>query len=333
MNDYILRRGRGTIDEIAASALFLCLHISTCTDGAAITIGGPSWLFFLGSQCADRKMPNLDARPEIFVRGFKAPEGPSFTEDGHLVFADYEAGRIYRIAPNREVEVFAETGGRPTGTKFHRDGRLLVCDSVRGLITVDPDGDITVLASECDGRSLTGPNDLTINLQGDVYFTDPGESSLENPTGNVYLYRSDGSLQLFDSGYACPNGVAVGPHGKTLYMAETHTRVVYCFTLGERGRWMKRNLFTVLEGGIGPDGMAFDAEGNLYVAHWDKGCVGVLAPDGTLLGELPTIGMQPTNVAFWNDVLYVTEVEKGQVVRLEIGVHGLQVYGLGEAAE
>ena len=278
-------------------------------------------------------MLNLDAKPEVFVKGFQAPEGPSFNRDGHLFFVDCEAGVIYRVARNRKVEVFVETGGRPTGTKFHRDERLFVCDSVRGLITVDPDGNISVLASEYEGKGLQGPNDLTISPQGNVYFTDPGDSSLENPTGNVYLYRADGSLELFDGGYALPNGAAIGPDGKTLYMAETYTRRIYRFALGEDGRRKNCDLFFQLEGGLGPDGMAFDVEGNLYVAHWGKGCVAVLEAKGALLGELPTIGMQPTNVAFWNEALYVTEMEKGQVVRIEIGVSGLEVYGLSKSAQ
>jgi len=66
------------------------------------------------------------------------------------------------------------------------------------------------------------------------------------------------------------------------------------------------------------------------VAHWGKGCVAVLDPDGELIGELPTIGMNPTNVAFFGDVLYVTEAEKGQVIRFKIGITGLGVYGLGK---
>jgi len=271
-------------------------------------------------------MPNLGAQPEVFVKGFKAPEGPSFSREGHLFFVDFQAGRIYRVAPDRKVEVFVE-GGIPTGTKFHRDGRLLVCDGARGLIAVGQDGGVSVLASEYGGQRLHGPNDLTIGPQGDVYFTDPKGSNLDNPTGDVYLYRADGSLELLDGGYALCNGIAIGPDGQSVYMAETFTRRIYRFALGEGGKLTRRVIFADLEGGLGPDGMAFDIEGNLYVAHWGKGCVAVLGPDGTLLGELPTIGLKPSNLAFWEDTIYVTEVEQGQVVRIKVGVPGLELYG------
>jgi gluconolactonase len=273
-------------------------------------------------------MPNFSAQPKVFASGFEAPEGPSFSRDGHLFFVDFEAGRIYRASPNGQVELIDE-GGRPVGTKFHRDGRLFVCDAVRGLLTVDAEWNVSVLANEYEGKSLKGPNDLTITSQGDVYFTDPGHSNLENPDGDLYLYRADGTLERVDSGFAFCNGVAIGPDEKHLYLAETWTRRIHRYTLAENGRLENRTVFAELEGGLGPDGLAFDCEGNLYAAHWGQGCVEVLAPSGRLLGKLPTIGSNPTNVAFWENALYVTEVEKGQILRLDVGVAGLKVFGLG----
>jgi gluconolactonase len=73
-----------------------------------------------------------------------------------------------------------------------------------------------------------------------------------------------------------------------------------------------------LEGGLGPDGLAIDGAGNLYVAHFGKGVVAVLAPTGQMLAELPTEGFLPTNVTFWNDSLYVTELERGWIIRLDM---------------
>ena len=270
---------------------------------------------------------NLDAKPEVFVTGFEAPEGPSFRRDGWLFFVDFEAGRVYRAAPDGTVEVVAE-GGRPVGTKFHRDGRLFVCDSTRGLITIDSEGSSAVIAEEFEGKRLNGPNDLTISSKGDIYFTDPRGSSLERPIGDVYCYRADARLELLDSGYALCNGIAIGPGEEALYVAETYTKRIYRFGLQPDGSLGARDVFVKLEGGLGPDGMAFDAAGNLYVAHWGKGCIAVFDPEGAMLGELPTIGEKPSNIAFWNDTIYVTEVQEGQVVRIDVGVTGLQVYGL-----
>ena len=70
----------------------------------------------------------------------------------------------------------------------------------------------------------------------------------------------------------------------------------------------------------GPDGMAFGADGNLYVAHFGSGYVQVVAPDGAIVTSLPAGGINPTSVAFWQDSLYVTEGNSGSIYRLDIGV-------------
>jgi len=290
-------------------------------------------------------MPNLEARPEVYVRGVVSPEGPAFARDGTLYFCDFgvfpDSGdpseakdrNIYRSDERGETKVFVNTGGMPTGAAFHRNGRLLVCDSGRGeLLTIYPDSRITVLASEYHSKPLHGPNDLAFDWDSTVYFTDPKGSSLEERTGDIYLYHATRKLELFDSGYAFPNGIAIGPNRKTLYVAETHTQRIYRFALGLDGLFTEKEIFAVLPQDKlnpehGPDGMAFDREGNLYIAHWGKGCVDVVSSDGKLLGELATPGSKPTNVAFWGTLLYVTEMEKGQVIRFDVGIPGLELFG------
>jgi len=291
-------------------------------------------------------MVNLKAQPEVFVEGFVSLEGPAFSPDGVLYFCDFgvfpgtkdpeeqKARNIYRVTRDRHFEVFVNTGGMPTGTAFHRDGRLFVCDSGRQeLLAITPNGRVSVLAADYQGEPLHGPNDLAFDSRGNLYFTDPKGSSLENRIGNVYLYRTNGELEQFSTGYAFPNGVAVGPDGNTLYMAETHTRRIYRFSLGADGTLTKREVFAELIGnglilGSGPDGMAFDVEGNLYVAHWGERCVDVLDRKGRLIGKLPTLGDKPTNVAFWGTVLYVTEMEPGRITCLDVGVPGLKLFGM-----
>ncbi|NIA10838.1 MAG: hypothetical protein GWP10_14205 [Nitrospiraceae bacterium] len=283
--------------------------------------------------------PNLDAKPEVFAAGFISPEGPAFNPEGVLFLCDFgvepptgdaseaKDRNVYRVSPQREVEVFVNTGGSPTGAAFHRDGRLFICDSGRKeILSLDPDGGITVLASAYQGEGLKGPNDLCFDLQGNLYFTDPGSSNPNNRIGDVYSYRSDGQLIKLDTGYAMCNGIAIGPDAKTLYIDETYTRRIYRFELRTDGTLGKRTLFAELAGGFGPDGMAFDAAGNLYLAHWGKGCVAILSAEGKLIGELPVIGMNPTNVAFLDDTLYVTEAEKGQIIRFKTGISGLELY-------
>ena len=128
-------------------------------------------------------------------------------------------------------------------------------------------------------------------------------------------------------GLAFPNGICLSADEETLYVAETFTRRIHAFTLNPDGSADDRSLFAQMEGGVGPDGMDFGADGNLYVAHYGKGVVAVIAPNGEVIAELPVPGKNPTNVDFWEDSLYVTETETGAVFRLDIGVEGQPLFG------
>jgi sugar lactone lactonase YvrE len=168
---------------------------------------------------------------------------------------------------------------------------------------------------------------LVFAPNGDLYFTDPKGSDPEHPIGNVFILRRNGHLERFAGGFQFPNGVVLSDDGRTLYLAETFPNRILAFELDERGRERSRRVFAKLEGGLGPDGMAFGQDGNLYVAHFGKGIVAVIDPGGKVIAELPAGGMNPTNVAFWGSSLYVTEVEKGQVIHMEVGVEGQALYG------
>lgn len=270
----------------------------------------------------------MSVQAEVFTVGFTSPEGPAFDRDGNLFIVDWAEDAIYKISLAGDVDLFVRTGGIPTGLAFHRDGRLFVADSGRNqVLAVTPAGEITVMAAAFEGELLRGPNDLTFTSGGNLYFTDPKGTSLDNPVGSVYLLHSGGGLERFAGGFAFPNGVMVG--GRYLYLAETLTQIIHRFALDAKGHAGKHEVFTQLEGGIGPDGMAFDAAGYLYIAHYGAGEVVVVNRHGALVDSLKTPGENPTNVAFGPDgALYVTEVERGQVVRFKLGVFGQPLYGL-----
>ncbi len=270
-------------------------------------------------------------RAEVFAEGFTSPEGPAFDRAGNLFFVDWDEDAIYRVTPAGEVSLFLRSGGIPTGLAFHRDGRLFLADSGRNeVLAITPAGEMAVMASAFEGKPLRGPNDLAFASNGDLYFTDPKGTNLDNPAGSVYLLRPDGTLERFATGFAFPNGVMTREtaEGRTLYLAETWTRLIHRFALDAHGRAASHERFAQLEpAGEGPDGMAFDVEGNLYVAHYGIGAVIVLDPSGREIDRLPTGGARPTNVAFWGTALYVTEVERGQVLRFELGVRGQPLFG------
>ena len=271
-----------------------------------------------------------DAPPILVAEGFNFPEGPSFDREGSLYVMECDAGRISKVTQDGHVEIFAETGGVPCGSRLHQNGQLIVAENgLAQILDFAPDGSWTVVAESFNKKPFRGPNDLILDRQGNCYFTDPKGSTLEKPVGRVFRVGVDGVISVFAVGLAFPNGICLSADEETLYVAETFTRRIHAFTLNPDGSADNRSLYAQMEGGVGPDGMDFGADGNLYVAHYGKGAVAVIAPTGEVITELALPGKNPTNVAFREDSLYVTETETGAVYRLDIGVAGQPLFGLG----
>ncbi|HNS51603.1 MAG TPA: SMP-30/gluconolactonase/LRE family protein [Anaerolineae bacterium] len=264
--------------------------------------------------------------PVVIACGFQSPEGPSFDQQGHLHFVDWDAAMVYRRGDDGAVWPFVKTGGTPTGSKFGRDGHLFVADGALGILDVAPDGSFRVAAAGWKEGPFRGPNDLVFAPNGDLYFTDPKGSGRESPTGNIFILRQSGAVELFAGGFRFPNGIVLSDDGQTLYLAETSLNRVLAFELDASGHERARRVYAQLDGGAGPDGMAFSEDGHLFAAHFGKGVVSVISPQGKVVDEIPAGGARPTNVAFWGESLYVTEVEHRQVVRLDIGVRGQRLY-------
>lgn len=269
-----------------------------------------------------------NVRKQVVAKDLQSPEGPSFDRNGVLHFVDWDARFIYRLDQVGDLKEFVSTGGVPTGSKFHKNGNLYVADGDLGILIIEPHGKIHVAASHWNGQKFRGPNDLVFAPNGDLYFTDPKGSASEHPIGNVFILRQSGKVELFAGGFQFPNGIILSDDACTLYVAETFPNHILAFELDAQGYEKSRRVFAKLEGGLGPDGMAFGEDGNLYAAHFGKGVVAVIDPHGQVLAELELRSKKPTNVAFWDGALYVTEVQRGQVLRLSLGVEGQTLYGL-----
>ena len=274
------------------------------------------------SDNAARETSSGKAKATVFATGFVCPEGPCCDGEGDDLFVvDWAMGVVRRVTPNGRVTDFIDTGGMPAGACWGLDGHLYVCDTGRKeLLKIARNGVIQAAASNYQGKTFLGPNDCVSDANGVIYFTDADGFQPVKPCGTVYLLRPDGSVELFAEGFAFPSGLSISADGAHLFLSETFAGRIHRFTLDERGHAREQRVFAELDGGIGPNGLTLDEGGRLYVAHFGKGVVAVLDQEGHMLAELPTEGFLPTNVAFWNGSIYVTELERGQIMRLDVAL-------------
>lgn len=270
--------------------------------------------------------------PKQFASGFEFVEGPAFDRKGNLFVVNVHGGYISKITPRKKVSVFVDTGGGPNGAKFNRYDHLFVCDyKLKAILHILPDGTFSKVVTECDEEPLRGPNDLVFSGDGGYFFTDPTDSTIENPIGAVYRVDAGGNVKRFAQGFAYPNGVAISEDERRLFLAETCTRRIHAYALRPDGMPAAARIHAELpEGGVGPDGMALDMEGNLYIAYYGAGVIVVLDEWGNLAEELPAGGKNPTNVAFGGKgrrYLYITEAETNAVYVHKRRIPGLPLFG------
>lgn len=274
----------------------------------------------------------MTAPVTVLISGYDSPEGPAFDRDGNLFFVNWLSSSINRLTPNGVATEFFNTGGIPAGLAFHRDGSLYIADEgddIHGVLRIH-EGQATILVHEFEGQPLNGANDLVFDREGVLYFSDPWRSSLENPVGGFYRLFLDGALERIDSGLAFPNGVALSAAGDAVYLAETQRQRILRYPIEAGGAIGAPAEFARLSGGEGPDGMAFDEAGNLYVAHYGGGQAAIFAPSGEPIGQIPIPGAQVTNVAFGGSdrrTLVITDVETGSIYQTRVDVPGQALYG------
>lgn len=247
-------------------------------------------------------------------------EGPSFDAEGHLYIVDIPFGRIFRISPDRKWSLISEYDGWPNGLKISRDGRIFVADYRHGLMELDAKtGRMSNILRSRNSESFKGCNDLHLASNGDIYFTDQGQTGLHDPTGRVYRLKADGRLDCLISTGISPNGLVLDPAEAALYVAMTRDNAVWRMPFMKDGNVSKVNRFCSLFGTSGPDGMTMDASGRLYVAHASLGHVFVFAPNGEMIARIKSCaGQSCTNVAIRDKKIYITESVTGTVLVADI---------------
>ncbi len=276
-----------------------------------------------------RKADWTDAnKPGHIVDSFL--EGPSFDRDGNLYVTEIVFGRIFRISPSLQWTLVTQYDGWPNGIAIHRDGSLWITDYRKGLLKLDAaTARIETLLGHRNSESFKGLNDLTFDADGNCYFTDQGQTGLQDPTGRVYRQRTDGQLDCLLSTVPSPNGIALAPDGKALYVAVTRANAVWRGPLLPDGSTAKVIAFRTFFGASGPDGMAVDVEGRIVVAHASLGGAFVVNARGEVTHFVKSpAGSAVTNVAFrpGTSQLVMTESETGSILEADLPSKGQPLY-------
>ncbi|MCP3394976.1 SMP-30/gluconolactonase/LRE family protein [Bradyrhizobium sp. CCGB12] len=245
-------------------------------------------------------------------------EGPAFDRDSNLYIVDIPFGRIFRISSDGSWSLVVEYEGWPNGLKMARDGRILVADYMNGLMEVDPQaGAIRPLLQHRNSESFKGCNDLHIASNGDIYFTDQGQTGLHDPTGRVYRLRPNGRLDCLIANGPSPSGLVLDREESVLFVAMTRDNSVWRVPLTKDGGVAKVGRFCSFFGTSGPDGLAMGSDGRLFVAHASLGHVFLMQANGECVARVKSCtGPTCTNVA-WNaasDTLVITDSSTGSVL-------------------
>lgn len=266
-------------------------------------------------------------------------EGPSFDRAGNLWVTDIPYGRVFRVDPDGEWTLAAEYDGWPNGLKIHRDGTPYIADYKRGILRLDPaTGAVEEVVTHRHSEHFRGCNDLFFDAAGRLYFTDQGQSGLHMPNGRVYrLDLATGRLDLLIDNAPSPNGLVTNDAQDALYVAMTRGNAVWRLPFMADGAVSKAGLFVQVSGGLsGPDGMALDEAGGLWVAHAGNGCVWHFGRLGEPLTRVMCPGgLTTTNLAFGGEdrrTLYVTQSDTGRIMRVRTEVAGRAMFSHAGAA-
>ncbi len=276
------------------------------------------------------------AKVEKLAGDFKFTEGPAADGEGNIFFSDIPNNRIHRWSINGELTTYREDSGGSNGLFINKKGNLLACEGGRRrVVSIDGFGKVTVLADSYEGKKFNSPNDLWVDANGGVYFTDPSydkKEKQEQDGEHVYYIKPEKPSKEEESEDANvppeandvnlppkakqgreairvisdmvkPNGIIGTPDGKTLYVTDHGSDKTFKYSINPDGTLSNKELFAPESS----DGMTIDNEGNVYLTvmaaktleSYDTGAnpVAVYNSKGVKI-ETIEIPERPANVCF-----------------------------------
>ena len=279
-------------------------------------------------------------------------EGPAVDQEGNVYFTDVRNSRIMKLPAGGGVTVFRQPSNHANGLIFDSQWRLLACEGSSAELdkpqvtrTNLASGKIEVIAARFEGKRFNAPNDLTIDGQGRIYFTDRPRATLapdQVPLHAVYRIDPDGTIAqiIKEPEIEKPNGIVISPDDKTLYLIEANgaaggARMIRAYDLQADGTVTNMRVHYNFYPGRSGDGMTIDSEGNLYVAAGlhrlrgtsetlDTQCgVHVITPEGKLKDFIPIPEDTITNCAFGGPDLKTLYITAGKTLfKVKVDVPG-----------
>lgn len=272
-----------------------------------------------GCSAGELSVVAAGAQVEKLAGGFEFTEGPAVDAKGNVFFSDIPNSRIHKWSLDGKLSTFRENSGGANGLFFDKDGNLLACEGEnRRLVSISPQGKVTVLADKYNNKRYNKPNDLWIAPNGGVYFTDPAygrrKEPLEQDGEHVYYLSADRKrvIRVIDD-MVRPNGLIGTGDGKVLYVADPGGKKTYVYSVNADGTLSNKKLFAP----EGSDGMTLDNEGNVYLT---TSAVSVYDSKGKKK-ETIEVPERPANVCFGGEdkrTLFITARTSLYSVRMRV---------------
>ncbi|MBN1806574.1 MAG: SMP-30/gluconolactonase/LRE family protein [Sedimentisphaerales bacterium] len=257
------------------------------------------------------------AKVEKLAGGFRFTEGPASDAAGNIFFTDIPNNRIHKWSLEGKLSTSRENSGGANGLFFDKKGNLLACEGGgRRLVSINPQGEVKVLADEYQGKKFNSLNDLWIDPKGGIYFTDPRYGPRDNMEQgeHVYYLAPDGKeIKRVIDDMVRPNGLIGTPDGRILYVTDNGGGRTYSYSINEDGTLANKKLFAP----EGADGMTIDNQGNIYLT---TSGVAVYNKNGEKI-EMIAVPERPANVCFGGkdgSTLFITARTSLYSVRMRV---------------
>lgn len=253
--------------------------------------------------------------------GYVFAEGPAWSREGFLLFSDAPSNKLWELKPGQKATIFRENSNGAMGNAFDAQGRMYSCEThLRRVTRTDKKGKVEVLAEKYEGKRLNAPNDVVVRKDDHVYFTDPAfgnqQDKRELDFYGVFHVTPRGELEPIAKPKGRPNGIALSPTGRILYVTNSDERNIRAYDLDRSGAASNERVIVSSIEGI-PDGIRVDEKGNLYVA---ANKIEVYTAEGKPLGSI-ALSETPSNCAFGDEdlqSLYITARTSVYRVRLDV---------------